>query len=364
MAASPAEHAFTPIMSLTTETAPVLDQHRFDETALERFMQDHVEGFVGPLQVGQVRGGMSNPTFIMSGGNGKRYVLRKKPPGELLPSAHAVDREFRVISALWETNVPVAKPYVLCQDADVIGVDFYIMGFADGRVFRHLELPALTPPERRDIYEAMVDVMAKLHRVDFNAVGLEGYGRVGGYLTRQLRRWTQQYQAAQTETIEAMDHLIAWLPDRLPEEEETSIVHGDFRLENMIFHPTEPRVLAMVDWELSTLGSPLSDLAYNCLPYYFDDDQRGSLEHLDDAHYGIPSEDEYLAWYCAKTGRDTIPHWKFYVVFSLWRLAAIVQGVYKRGLDGNASSPEAITRGTQVKQLATIAWALVEQGKA
>jgi aminoglycoside phosphotransferase (APT) family kinase protein len=349
-------------MSLTTETAPVLDQHRFDETALERFMKDHVEGFVGPLQVGQVRGGMSNPTFIMSGGNGKRYVLRKKPPGELLPSAHAVDREFRVISALWETDVPVAKPYVLCQDPDVIGVDFYIMGFADGRVFRHLELPALAPPERRDIYEAMVDVMAKLHRVDFNAVGLKGYGRVGGYLRRQLRRWTQQYQAAQTETIEAMDHLIAWLPDRLPEEEETSIVHGDFRLENMIFHPTEPRVLAMVDWELSTLGSPLTDLAYNCLPYYFDDDQRGSLEHLNDVRYGIPSEDEYLAWYCAKTGRDTIPHWKFYVVFSLWRLAAIVQGVYKRGLDGNASSPEAITRGEQVKQLAAIAWALVEQG--
>jgi aminoglycoside phosphotransferase (APT) family kinase protein len=208
----------------------------------------------------------------------------------------------------------------------------------------------------------MVDVMAKLHRVDFNAVGLESYGRVGGYLTRQLRRWTQQYQAAQTETIEAMENLMAWLPDQLPEEDETTIVHGDFRLENMIFHPTEPRVLAMVDWELSTLGSPLTDLAYNCLPYYFDDDQRGSLEHLDYARYGIPSEDEYVAWYCAKTGRDAIPNWTFYVVFSLWRLAAIVQGVYKRGLDGNASSPEAITRGEQVKQLATIAWALVEQG--
>ena len=364
MAALPGEHLFTPMMSWTTATTPVLEQHRFDEAALERFMIANVEGFVAPLRVGQVRGGMSNPTFIMSSGNGNRYVLRKKPPGVLLPSAHAVDREFRVISALWETDVPVAKPYVLCQDPDVIGVDFYIMGFAEGRVFRHLELPALTPPERRDIYEAMVDVMAKLHQVDFSAVGLEGYGRVGGYLTRQLRRWTQQYQAAQTETIEAMDNLIAWLPDQLPEEDETTIVHGDFRLENMIFHPAEPRVLAMVDWELSTLGSPLTDLAYNCLPYYFYDDQRGSLENLDDANDGIPSEDEYVSWYCEKTGRDAIPNWKCYVVFSLWRLAAIVQGVYKRGLDGNASSPEAITRGEQVKQLATAAWALVEKGAA
>lgn len=360
MAASPGEHAFTPIMSLTRATTPVLDQHRFDEAALERFMKDHVEGFAAPLNVGQVRGGMSNPTFIMSGGNGNRYVLRKKPPGALLPSAHAVDREFRVISALWETDVPVAKPYVLCQDPDVIGVDFYIMGFADGRVFHNLELPALPPPERRAIYEAMVDVMAKLHRVDVQAVGLEGYGRVGGYLARQLRRWTQQYRAVQTETIEAMENLMAWLPDQLPQDDETAIVHGDFRLENMIFHPTEPRVLAMVDWELSTLGSPLTDLAYNCLPYYFDDDQRGSLEHLDYASYGIPSEDAYVARYCEKTGRGAIPNWKFYVVFSLWRLAAIVQGVYKRGLDGNASSPEAITRGEQVKQLATAAWALVE----
>ncbi len=362
MAASPAEHSFTPNMSWTTETTPVLEQHRFDETALERFMLANVEGFVAPLSVGQVCGGMSNPTFIMSGGNGQQYVLRKKPPGELLPSAHAVDREFRVISALWETDVPVAKPYVLCQEPAVIGVDFYIMGFADGRVFRHLELPELTPPERRDIYEAMIDTMAKLHQVDFSAVGLDGYGRVGGYLTRQLRRWTQQYQAAQTETIEAMENLMAWLPEQLPEEDETTIAHGDFRLENMIFHPTEPHVLAVVDWELSTLGSPLTDLAYNCLPYYFEDDQRGSLEHLDDASYGIPSEDAYVARYCEKTGRDAIPNWQFYVVFSLWRLAAIVQGVYKRGLDGNASSPEAITRGEQVKQLSAIAWGLVEKG--
>jgi aminoglycoside phosphotransferase (APT) family kinase protein len=362
--AAAAEHSFTPNMSWTTETTPVLDQHRFDAAALERFMLDNIDDFVAPLKVGQVRGGMSNPTFIMSGGSGQRYVLRKKPPGILLPSAHAVDREFRVISALWGTDVPVAKPYVLCQDPDVIGVDFYIMGFADGRVFRHLELPELAPLERRAIYQAMVDVMAKLHRVDFSAVGLEGYGRVGGYLRRQLRRWTQQYQAAQTETIEAMDNLMTWLPDQLPEDDETTIVHGDFRLENMIFHPTEPRVLAMVDWELSTLGSPLTDLAYNCLPYYFYDDQRGSLEHLDDASSGIPSEDEYIAWYCDKTGRDAIPHWPFYVVFPLWRLAAIVQGVYRRGLDGNASSPEAITRGEQVTQLAAAAWALVEQGKA
>ena len=350
-----------PIVSMTSETAPVLDQHRFEVTALERYMSDHVEGFTPPIKVGQVQGGMSNPTFILSDATQKRYVLRKKPPGELLPSAHAVDREFRVISALWDTDVPVAKPRVLCQDPAVIGTDFYIMDFVDGRVLRDLRLPEMTPPERTDIYRAMVEVMAKLHQVDFRAVGLEDYGRVGGYMTRQISRWTRQYEASKTDDLPAMEHLSAWLPDHLPDDTETTIAHGDFRLENMIFHPTEPRVLAMVDWELSTLGAPLSDLAYNCLPYYFDDDLRGHLMGITDPDYGIPSETEYVTWYCEYTGRDAIPEWQFYLVFSLFRLAAIVQGVYKRGLDGNASSPEAITRGHQCRQLADAAWELAQQ---
>ena len=350
------------LTSLTTETAPVLDQHRFDEATLERYMGEHVEGFTAPLSVGQVRGGMSNPTFILADGAGKRYVLRKKPPGKLLPSAHAVDREFRIISALWNTEVPVARPHVLCQDPSVLGVDFYIMDFVDGRVFRGYELPELTPEQRRAVYYAHIDVMAKLHQVDFRAVGLEDYGRIGGYMTRQVGRWSKQYEASKTGELPAMDKLMTWLPEHLPDDEETTIAHGDFRLENMLFHPTEPRILAVVDWELSTLGAPLSDLAYSCLPYHVPDDIRGDITHLDYASYGIPSEQDCVARYCQQTGRAEIENWNFYVVFSLFRLAAIVQGVYKRALDGNASSPEAITRGEKCKQLATAAWDLVEQG--
>jgi aminoglycoside phosphotransferase (APT) family kinase protein len=325
-------------------------------------MAEHIPGFVPPLTVGQVRGGMSNPTFILSDRAGKRYVLRKKPPGKLLPSAHAVDREFRIISALWETDVPVAKPYLLCQDPSIVGTDFYIMDFVDGRVFRGYELPELAPTERRAVYNAHIDIMAKLHQVDFRAVGLEDYGRVGGYMTRQVGRWSKQYEASKTGDLPAMDKLMAWLPEHLPADDETTIVHGDFRLENMLFHPTEPRILAVVDWELSTLGAPLSDLAYSCLPYHVPDDVRGDITNLDYASYGIPSEQECVARYCERTGRAQINNWNFYVVFSLFRLAAIVQGVYKRALDGNASSPEAITRGEKCKQLATAAWDLVEHG--
>ena len=351
-----------PAVSLTTDTAPVLEQHRFDAAALARYMRAHMADCTAPLTVGQVQGGMSNPTFILTDGVGTRYVLRKKPPGMLLPSAHAVDREFRVISALWQTAVPVARPHVLCQDPSVIGTDFYLMDFVEGRVFHNYELPDMAPVQRRVIYQAMVDVLARLHQVDFRAVGLADYGRPGGYMARQVRRWSQQYAASKTNDLPAMEKLMAWLPEHLPDDHETTVVHGDFRLENLIFHPTEPRVLAVVDWELSTLGAPLSDLAYNCLPYYVADDWCGDITTLDYASYGIPSEAEYVARYCQQTGRRALPDWKFYIVLSLFRLAAIVQGVYKRGLDGNASSPEAITRGAQCQQLATAAWALVEQG--
>jgi aminoglycoside phosphotransferase (APT) family kinase protein len=222
----------------------------------------------------------------------------------------------------------------------------------------------MTPAQRRTIYQTMVDALAMLHQIDFRAVGLAEYGRIGGYMARQVRRWSQQYAASKTNDLSAMDKLMAWLPEHLPEDHETTIVHGDFRLENMIFHPTEPRVLAVVDWELSTLGAPLSDLAYNCLPYYVADDWLGDITSLDYVSSGIPSEAEYVARYCQQIGRREIPDWQYYIVFSLFRLAAIVQGVYKRGLDGNASSPEAIARGAQCQYLATAAWALVEQGLA
>jgi aminoglycoside phosphotransferase (APT) family kinase protein len=361
MTTPPDEDAALPAVSWTTDTAPVLAQHRFDEAALARYMLTHIAGFTVPLVVGQVRGGMSNPTFILTDGSGKRYVLRKKPPGVLLPSAHAVDREFRVISALSQSAVPVARPYILCQDPGVIGTDFYLMDFVEGRVFRRYELPDLPAAERRAIYLAMLEVMTALHQVDFRAVGLQDYGRVGGYMTRQVQRWSRQYAAARTDTIPEMDWLMAWLPVHLPAEPETTIVHGDFRLENMLFHPTEPRVLAMVDWELCTLGAPLTELAYNCLPYYVPDERRGDLMGLDLASYGIPAEAEYVAWYSERTARQILPEWPFYIVFSLFRLAAIVQGVYRRGLDGNASSPGALAMRDQPRQLATAAWELVQQ---
>jgi len=349
-------------VSLTTEAVPVLEQHRFDERRLERYLREHVEGFIAPLTVAQSQGGMSNPTFILTDGGGQRYVMRKKPPGKLLPSAHAVDREFQVIAALWQTEVPVAKARVLCEDPSVIGTAFYIMGFVEGRVLRVLSLPEMQPAERRAIYEAMIDVLAKLHKVDYRVVGLEGYGRVGGYLARQVSRWSQQYQASKTDDLPAMDQLMAWLPQHIPDDSETTIAHGDYRLENLIFHPTEPRVLAVIDWELGTLGAPLSDLAYNCLPYHASDPTRGDITQLDYASYGIPAEEACVARYCARTGREKIEHWNFYIVLSLFRLAAISQGVYKRGLEGNASSPEALTRGDRCRQLSAIAWALVEQG--
>jgi aminoglycoside phosphotransferase (APT) family kinase protein len=349
-------------LSLTTDTVPVLAQHRFDEASLERYLLEHIEGFTPPLRVEQTQGGMSNPTFILTDGVGKKYVMRKKPPGKLLPSAHAVDREFRVISALWNTDVPVARPYVLCQDPSVIGVDFYIMSFVEGRVFRNQTLPTQSPAERRAIYFAMADTLAKLHRIDFRAVGLADYGRVGGYLSRQVSRWSQQYEASKTDDIPAMEKLRRWLPEHIPSDEETTIAHGDFRLENIIFHPTEPRVLAVIDWELSTLGAPLSDLAYNCIPYHVSDPTRGDITALDYASYGIPSEEEYVARYRAQIGRGDIPHWTFYLVLSLFRLAAISQGVYKRGLDGNAASPEALLRRDRCRVLANVAWELVEQG--
>ena len=346
----------------TAEAEPVLPQHRFDEDALSRFMQANVEGYTPPLEVGQSMGGMSNPTFIMRDGNGRRYVMRKKPPGKLLPSAHAVDREFKVISALGPTDVPVAKAYALCEDESVIGQAFYIMEFIDGRVFRDMSLPELEPAERAAIYDAMNDTLAKLHMVDYEAVGLSDYGRVGGYIARQVSRWSKQYEASKTDDIAAMDNLMKWLPENIPDDSLTTIVHGDFRIENIIYHPTEPKVLAVVDWELGTLGNPLSDLAYNCLPYVWPDEGRGDLIGIDFAATGIPSEEDYVAAYCRRTGRAAIDNYTFYVVLSLFRIAAIIQGVYYRGLQGNAPSDAALERKESCRMLSEIAWDIVQKG--
>lgn len=346
---------------MNDRTSSQPDAHAFNLNALGEFMVAHLDGVTLPLTARQFAGGMSNPTFELTDAAGRRFVLRKKPPGDLLPSAHAVDREFRIMLALKGGEVPVADPLVLCMDDGVIGQAFYVMAHVDGRVFRELGLPGMAAGERAAIYDAMNATLAKLHRIDWRAAGLADFGREGGYAARQVKRWTGQYQASATDDLAAMNRLIDWLPENLPANAETTIAHGDFRLENMIFHPTEPRVLAVVDWELSTLGDPLADLAYNCLPWHMPDARRGDLRGNDPARTGIPAEADYLAAYAKRTGRVDTGDWTFYLVLSLFRLGAIAQGVYKRGLDGNATSSAALQRRDVCRNLSEIAWALIKK---
>ena len=339
-----------------SETIDVLDRHRFDEAALTRWCMEHVDGFEGPLTVRQFQGGQSNPTFQLVT-PARKYVLRKKPPGQLLASAHQVDREYKVMKALADTPVPVPHMYALCEDDAVIGTAFYVMEHLEGRVFRDPTLPEQTPEERAAIYDDMNRVLAELHKVDFAAVGLEDFGRPGNYFERQISRWIKQYRAAETETIADMEELIAWMPDNIPDEDSVSIAHGDFRLENTMYHPTEPKMIAVLDWELSTIGHPLADLGYNSMLYHIDSPTMGTLTRVDFATSGIPDEDEYVAAYCRRTGREGIENWPFYVGFSIFRLASIAQGVDKRGLDGNASSEKALIYGNAAKMLAEAALA-------
>ncbi|MBX3502512.1 MAG: phosphotransferase family protein [Alphaproteobacteria bacterium] len=340
-------------------TMAVQDKHRFDVGALERFMAGHVEGFRAPLAVEQFRGGQSNPTYRLSDGAGRRYVLRRKPPGKLLPSAHAVDREFRVIAALNKTDVPTPRAYALCEDDGVIGTAFYIMEFCDGRVLWDPMLPDQTPAMRRAIYEAKVDVLARLHKVDYQAVGLGDFGRPGSYVARQIKRWGGQYKASQTETIEAMDRLLEWLPANAPQADSTTIVHGDYRLDNMIYHSSEPRVLAVIDWEISTLGDPLAELSYLCMMHRVPQEQ-GGMQGVDIAALGIPGEAEMVDMYGQRTGRASVPDWEFYMAYNLFRIACIRQGVYARGLDGTASNLRAVDSGRLVRPNAELAWHLAQ----
>ena len=340
-------------------TGEVRDVHRFDVGALERYLAQHIEGFRGPLSVRQFRGGQSNPTYYLTAG-GREYVLRRKPPGKLLPSAHAVDREYRVLAALAaHTTVPVPKPYVLCEDDAVIGTMFYVMDCVHGRIFRDANLPGATPPERRALYDSMNDVLAQLHLVDWKAVGLADFGRPGDYYARQIHRWSQQYRASETEKIEAMERLMEWLPKNIPASTETRLVHGDYRPGNMIVHPTEPRVVAVLDWELSTLGHPMADLAYNCIGYHLGNEWEG-LRDAPLAELGIPTEAEYLAAYCRRTNRAGIEHWDFYIAFAEFRLAAIAQGIMGRVIAGTANDPNARERGERARPLAEAGWRLVE----
>ena len=341
-------------------TRPVREAHRFDERALGRWLSDHVEGFGGPIVVRQFAGGQSNPTFwIGAAGGGSELVLRKKPPGKLLPSAHAVDREYRVMKALEHTDVPVARMVAYCANESVIGTPFYVMEHVRGRIFWNVQLPELSRTERADVYEELVRVLARIHQVDLDASGLADYGKHGEYVARQIDRWTKQYRASETDLIEPMDRLVGWLPEHVPAQDETTLVHGDFRLDNMIFHPTEPRCLAVIDWELSTLGHPLADLAYTCMLYDITMPGIGGLQGVDFAAKGIPSERAFVDRYREITRRGEIRDFAYFKAFSLFRLAAILQGVYKRALQGNASSENATMYGAAVRHFAQLGCRLV-----
>jgi aminoglycoside phosphotransferase (APT) family kinase protein len=347
-------------------TRPVADALRFDVAALERYLDANVPGFTGPLDIEQFKGGQSNPTYKLDAG-GKSYVLRRKPPGRLLPSAHAIDREYRVIRALAESAVPVARTHCLCLDETVIGTPFYLMDFVDGRIFWDPLLPAMAPEERRAIYAEMNRVIAALHRVDFAAIGLADYGRPGNYLARQVDRWSRQYEASATESIAAMDRLIEWLPRHIPAAERTSLVHGDFRLDNMIFDRHEPRVVAVLDWELSTLGDPLADFAYHLMTWRLAPDEFRGLRGCDFAALGIPTEAEYVEMYLRDNPTLEQPGeqaWDFYMAYNMFRMAGILQGVLSRALAGNASSEQALEAGRRARPLAELAWKQAERNRA
>ena len=340
-----------------TGTREVREAHRIDEARLAEYLTSHVESFSGPLSVEEFKGGQSNPTYLLTAGSG-RYVLRRKPPGKLLKSAHAVDREYRVISALYGAGFPVPRPYVLCEDDAVVGTSFYVMEFVDGRIFWSLDLPEIEPDERAAIYDDVNATMARLHNADYEALGLGDFGAPGNYFERQISRWTRQYRASETTTVDAMDRLIEWLPENIPADDSASIVHGDYRLDNMVLHPTEPKVIAVLDWELSTIGHPLADFTYHLMAWQMPEIGIGSVGLADKplADLGIPSADEYTALYCERTGRDAIPDMNFCAAYNFFRLAAILQGIAGRVRDGTAASAHASQAVKAVQPLADLGW--------
>jgi aminoglycoside phosphotransferase (APT) family kinase protein len=343
-----------------TDTAPPGERHRLDTGALEAYLRER--GFPGPLAAEQFAGGQSNPTYLITGGEG-RVVLRAKPgpAAKLLPSAHAVEREFRVISALGRAGFPVPRTHFLCEDEAVIGRAFYVMDYVEGRVLWEQSLPGMSAPERGAIYDEMNRVIALLHGVDYGAAGLADFGRPGNYFARQIGRWSKQYRASETGRIDAMDRLIDWLPAHVPPGDETAIVHGDFRMDNLVFHPSEPRILAVLDWELSTLGHPLADFSYHCMSWHIPPGKFRGIAGLELESLGIPREPQYIASYCARCGRGAIENWDFYLAYNLFRIAAILQGVAKRALEGTASSAQARDAGSRARPLAELGWKYAEK---
>jgi len=357
-------------MDAYSGTKPMAASHAFDVASLERHLAQQLEGFAGPLSVEQFKGGQSNPTYRLVT-PGASYVMRTKPgpAAKLLPSAHAIEREFRVMRALHGSDVPVPRMLLLCEDESVIGRAFYVMEFMDGRVLWDQSLPGLTNAQRGAIYDEMNRVIAALHQVDYRAAGLESYGKPGNYFERQIGRWSKQYIASITEPIEAMDRLMEWLPAHMPEsardESQVAIVHGDFRLDNLVFHPTEPRIIAVLDWELSTLGHPLADFSYHCMSWHIPAAMFRGVGGLDLATLGIPDEHEYVRRYCVRTGRPSadavMADWRFYMAYNLFRMAGILQGIAKRVVDGTASSAEARQSAAGTRPLAEMGWRIAQQ---
>lgn len=334
---------------------PVRSAHVFDSKNLERYFAANVPELSGPIEVQQFKGGQSNPTYLLTVG-GKKYVLRRKPPGTLLPSAHAVDREYRIMHALRDTDVPVPRMLCLCEDASVIGTPFYVMECVDGRILWDPDLPGMTPAERRAHYTELNRAIAALHTVNYEKVGLADFGKPGNYVERQIGRWIKQYRLAETERIEAMENLIDWLPKNIPKDAKTSLTHGDYRFDNTIFHPTEPRILAVIDWELSTLGDPVADFVYHCMSYRMPGSPIEKMTDAEKTALGIPTENEYRQIYCGFTGLKEVPHFDFYMAFGMFRLVGILQGIVKRYLDGNASSANAAESGKRTRPVAEAGW--------
>jgi aminoglycoside phosphotransferase (APT) family kinase protein len=350
-----------------TGTKDVAAPLRFDPARLEAYLAGAVKGFAGPLTVRQFRGGQSNPTYLLET-PARKYVLRRKPPGKLLPSAHAVDREFRVISALHAQGFPVAEPVTFCADEAVTGTVFYVMGFVEGRVFWTPEMPGSQPAERAAVYDAMNETLSRLHSFDPTAIGLGDFGRGENYVARQVERWSKQYRASETEKIEAMERLIEWLPAHIPPAGPSRLVHGDYRLDNVILHATEPKVLAVLDWELSTLGDPLADFTYHLMQWEMPPEETGagtgSLKGFDLAALGIPGRDAYVERYVARTGLDPRPHLPAYLAYNFFRIAAILQGIVGRVRDGTATSEHAAAKAQMVRPLAETAWRFAREAGA
>lgn len=345
-------------------TRDVAERLRFDTARLEAYLRDQIAGFSGPLAVSQFKGGQSNPTYLLETPC-RRYVLRRKPPGKLLPSAHAVDREYRVSSALYPQGFPVAEPLVDCRDETIVGTAFFVMAYVEGRVFWEPHMPASTPAERAGVFDAMNAALARLHGFDPATLGLSDYGRGENYVARQVERWSKQYRASETEPIEEMERLITWLPQNLPPPQPARLVHGDYRLDNMIIAPAEPRILAVLDWELSTLGDPLADFVYHLMQWHMPHSEAGtgSLVGYDLAALGIPSLDAYVEAYVGRTRLDPRPHLASYFAYNFFRLAAIMQGIAGRVRDGTATSAFAAAKSALVRPLAAKGWEFASQNR-